>query len=145
MYRLTFIELTSQSGSRSPPIFLNYWIPAIFSPKKCFQSLIIFTFFVHSILVWATKSRGRLILLEVIDVVPEPGKPLTRYKYKTVYDKPQRGPITMVDAIDGCLICAIGQKIFIHAFTENDLRATGFVDTQAKFKKINQSKTYSLN
>ena len=36
----------------------------------------------------------------------------------------------MIDSIDGCLACSIGQKIFIHAFTENDLRATGFVDTQ---------------
>ena len=137
MYRLTFVKLTSQPGSKSPPIFLYYWIPAIFHQKKIFFWVWwIFIFLVHSILFWAIKSRGRLILLEVIDVVPEPGKPLTRYKYKTVYDKPQRGPITMVDAIDGCLICAIGQKIFIHAFTENDLRATGFVDTQAKFKKI---------
>ena len=41
----------------------------------------------------------------------------------------------MVDAVDGCLICAIGQKIFIHAFIENDLRATGFVDTQEWFIK----------
>jgi len=74
-------------------------------------------------------------LLEVIDVVPEPGKPLTRYKYKTVYDKPQRGPITMVESVDGCLACSIGQKIFVHTFTtDNDLRATGFVDTQARFE-----------
>ena len=73
-------------------------------------------------------------MLEVIDVVPEPGKPLTKYKYKTVYDKPQRGPISMIDSIDGCLTCSIGQKIFIHAFTENDLRATGFVDTQDRLQ-----------
>ena len=32
--------------------------------------------------------------------------------------------------MDGCLIAAIGQKVFIHDLAENDLRAVGFVDTQ---------------
>ena len=32
--------------------------------------------------------------------------------------------------MDGCLVAAIGQKVFIHDLAENDLRATGFVDTQ---------------
>ena len=36
----------------------------------------------------------------------------------------------MVDSMDGCLIAAIGQKVFIHDLNENDIRATGFVDTQ---------------
>ena len=79
-------------------------------------------------------SRGRLILLEVIDVVPEPGKPLTRYKYKTVFDASQRGPVSAVDSLDGALIAAIGQKVFIHAFQDDNLRATGFVDTQVSSK-----------
>ena len=36
----------------------------------------------------------------------------------------------MVDSMDGCLTAAIGQKVFIHDLNENDIRATGFVDTQ---------------
>ena len=72
--------------------------------------------------------------MEVIDVVPEPGKPLTRYKYKTVYDASQRGPVSAVDSLDDALIAAIGQKVFIHAFQDDNLRATGFVDTQVSHK-----------
>ena len=41
-----------------------------------------------------------------------------------------KGPVTMVDSIDGRIIAAIGQKVFIHDLNENDIRATGFVDTQ---------------
>ena len=42
----------------------------------------------------------------------------------------KKGPVTCVDSMDGCLIAAIGQKVFIHDLAENDLRAVGFVDTQ---------------
>lgn len=90
------------------------------------------------------QSRGRMILLEVTDVVPEPGKPLTRFKYKTVYDEPQRGPVTAVDSLDGSLVAAIGQKVFIHMFMENDLRATGFVDTQLYTHSTICFKNYAL-
>ena len=38
--------------------------------------------------------------------------------------------MTAVDSLDGALIAAIGQKVFIHAFQDDNLRATGFVDTQ---------------
>ena len=47
-----------------------------------------------------------------------------------IYHPRATGPVTCVDSMDGCLIAAIGQKVFIHDLAENDLRAVGFVDTQ---------------
>ena len=45
--------------------------------------------------------------------MPEPGQPLTKNRFKQIYAKEQKGPVTAITQVSGFLVSAIGQKVFI--------------------------------
>lgn len=59
----------------------------------------------------------QIIIYDIIDVVPEPGQPLTKNRFKEIYAKEQKGPVTALTQVLGFLISAVGQKVCINFYS----------------------------
>lgn len=90
------------------------------------------------------NSRGRIILFDIIETVPEPDKPLTNTKLKMIYEKEQKGPVTCIDAVNAHLIGCVGQKIFIWEFKNNELIGKAFIDCSFYIHKMITLKNFIL-
>lgn len=53
----------------------------------------------------------QILIFDIIEVVPEPGQPLTKNRFKQIYAKEQKGPITAITQVSGFLVSAVGQKV----------------------------------
>lgn len=90
------------------------------------------------------NSRGRIIILDVVETVPDPDKPLTNIKIKIILEKEQKGPVTCLESVEGYLIGCIGQKVFIWEYQNNELIGKAFIDTHFYIHKMVALKNFVL-
>lgn len=86
----------------------------------------------------------QILIYDIIEVVPEPGKPLTKYKLKEVYVKDQKGPVSAISHVLGFLVTAVGQKIYLWQLKDNDLNGVAFIDTNIYVHQIVSIKSLLL-
>lgn len=78
-------------------------------------------------------ARGRVHILDIIDVVPEPDKPETGFRLKTWAKEEVRGAVTALTEIgpQGFLLVAQGQKCLVRGLIEErKLLPVAFMDVQ---------------
>ncbi|KAK5165677.1 hypothetical protein LTR04_000989, partial [Oleoguttula sp. CCFEE 6159] len=86
-------------------------------------------------------TKGAIYVFNVIDVVPEPGKPETGKKLKLVAKEEVKGAVTAVSGIgtQGLLIIAQGQKLMVRGLKEDgSLLPVAFLDVQCTVSALKE-------
>lgn len=75
------------------------------------------------------SARGGIYVFEVIEVVPEPGRPETNRKLKLVTREEVKGTVSAICGVNGFLLAAQGQKIMVRGLKEDQsLLPVAFMD-----------------
>lgn len=74
-------------------------------------------------------ANGSFKVFEIIDIIPEPGKPETNHKFKEFYKEDTKGAVTSVCELSGRFLVAQGQKIIVRDIQDNGVTPVAFLDT----------------
>lgn len=72
--------------------------------------------------------NGSYMIYEIIDIIPEPGKPETNRKFKEFIQESIKGAVTAVCDISGRFLVAQGQKIIVRDIKDNTAVSVAFMD-----------------
>lgn len=75
------------------------------------------------------SANGSFKVLEIIDIVPEPGKPETNHKFKEIFHEDTRGAVTSICELSGRFMVAQGQKIIVRDLQDDGAVPVAFLDT----------------
>ncbi|KAK9323224.1 CPSF A subunit region-domain-containing protein [Lipomyces orientalis] len=74
-------------------------------------------------------AKGYVYIFEIIEVVPEPGKPENNHKLKLIVKEDVRGVVSTLCDVNGYLLAAQGQKVMVRALREdNSFLPVAFMD-----------------
>jgi cleavage and polyadenylation specificity factor subunit 1 len=79
------------------------------------------------------SARGYIYIFDIIDVVPELGRPETSRRLKMLSKEEVKGVVTAISSIgtEGCLLVAQGQKCMVRGLKEDgNLLPVAFMDMQ---------------
>lgn len=74
-------------------------------------------------------ANGAYKLIEIIDIIPEPGRPETNHKLKEFTHEDIRGAVTSICDVTGRFLIAQGQKIIVRDIKDNSAVPVAFLDT----------------
>ncbi|ODQ63227.1 hypothetical protein NADFUDRAFT_84410 [Nadsonia fulvescens var. elongata DSM 6958] len=74
-------------------------------------------------------TKGEFYIYEIIEVVPEPGKPETNRKFKLIHRERVKGAVTTLCEVAGHLLVAQGPKVVVRNLQEdNSVSPVAFLD-----------------
>lgn len=73
-------------------------------------------------------SNGSYRLLEIIDIIPEPGRPETNHKFKEITQEDTKGAVTAICDVSGRFLIAQGQKIIVRDIKDSTAMSVAFMD-----------------
>ncbi|KAJ3417096.1 Cleavage and polyadenylation specificity factor subunit 1 [Chytridiales sp. JEL 0842] len=90
-------------------------------------------------------TRGRVLIFDIIEVVPEIDKPQTKNKFKHLCTNDEKSPVTAIGSVNGYLLAAIGTRVIIHSFEDGEsLVGVAFVDANIFVQSVSSIKNLIL-
>ncbi|KAG2182258.1 hypothetical protein INT43_007185 [Umbelopsis isabellina] len=92
-----------------------------------------------------TAMKGRILIFDVIEVVPEIDNPQTNHKFKLVHTEDVKGAVTALCSCSGHLVSTTGPKVIIYSFEDNEsLVGVAFIDVQTYVTSMVSIKNFIL-
>ncbi|KAI8851683.1 CPSF A subunit region-domain-containing protein [Chytridium lagenaria] len=89
--------------------------------------------------------RGRFLLFDIIDVVPEIDNPQTNHKFKLLHTAEEKNPITAICSVNGYLLAAMGSRIILYTFEDSEsLSGVAFIDVNIYVNTVTAVKNMIL-
>ncbi|KAI9088335.1 CPSF A subunit region-domain-containing protein [Phlyctochytrium arcticum] len=86
-------------------------------------------------------TRGRIVVYDIIDIVPEPEHPFAKNRFKQLYVSEEKGPVTALCNVGGHLVAAIGTKVIVYAFEDSEsLTGIAFLDVNMYVNSLSSIK-----